>query len=181
MQKPEPSAPPAAPPAPPASVAGAHPAVPPAPPKPVATRTLTTEPVPEPAPDVTMRMITSEVEENIPYPDAPPPPIEPGSPFGAAPPRESAGAPEALTRTQPAYPIAARAVGAEGQVRLRLSVLPDGRVDRAAVVDCSRPGVGFEAAAIEAVKQWRYVPAPKATSPRIVVVAIQFKKQDARP
>lgn len=141
---------------------------------------LSLEPVPEPAPNVTMRMISSEVEAYIPYPDAPPPPIEPGPPSAAAPPRDES-TPRLVARSQPAYPVAARSVGAEGQVRLRVSVLPDGRVDRAAVVDCSRLGVGFEAAAVEAVKRWRYEPAPQSTAPRSVTVTIQFKKQDGRP
>jgi protein TonB len=179
---PPPSAPPATPPAARASGVAAVPAAAARPlQKQAARRPLSTEPVPEPAPDVTMRMITSEVEENIPYPDAPPPPIEPGSPFASAPQREDAGAPELISRSQPVYPVAARAVGVEGQVRLRLSVLSDGRVDRAAVVDCSRPGVGFEAAAVEAVKRWRYAPASPSTAPRTVIVTMQFRKQDARP
>jgi len=147
----------------------------------VHARPLSTEPVPEPAPDVSMRMIASEMQANIPYPDAPPPPLEPGPPFAApAPPRE-ASVPQVILRSQPVYPIAARSLGAEGQVRLRVSVLPDGRVDQASVLDCSRPGVGFEAAALDAVKGWRYDAAPPATSLRSATVTIQFKKQGARP
>lgn len=142
---------------------------------------LSLEPVPEPAPNVTMRMISSEVEAYIPYPDAPPPPIEPGPPSAAAAPPRNGGMPRLVAGSQPVYPVAARSVGAEGQVRLRVSVLPDGRVEGASVVDCSRPGVGFEAAAVAAVKRWRYEPAPQSTSPRSVSVTIQFKKQDGRP
>ena len=170
---------PAAAPASDVAVAPARPAPPP--PRPVVRRAVLTEPVPEPAPELTMRMITSEVEENIPYPDATPPPLEPGSPYAAGAERQDDRGPQAIAQYRPVYPVAARTVGAEGQVKLRVSVLPDGRVDRASVLDCSRPGVGFEAAAADAVKRWRYAPAPQATAPRIAIVTIQFKKEDARP
>ena len=155
------------------------PGTPPAPP--ARARTLSTEPVPEPAPDVTMRLIASEVQAHIPYPDAPPPPMEPGPSFGAAASPRDDGAPRVVARTRPVYPVAARSVSAEGKVTLQVFVLPDGRVDRASVLDCSRPGVGFEAAAVQAVKRWRYEPAPQATSARSATVTIDFKKEDGRP
>jgi protein TonB len=174
-------------PAPVAAAKGGDPVLPPtpaaetAPAPPARALTLSTEPVPEPAPDVTMRLIASEVQAHIPYPDAPPPPMEPGPSFGAqASPRDD-GAPRVVARTRPVYPVAARSVSAEGMVTLRVFVLPDGRVERASVLDCSRPGVGFEAAAVQAVKRWRYEPAPQATSARSATVTIDFKKEDGRP
>lgn len=147
---------------------------------PVVLRPLSTEPVPEPAPDISIRLRASQVEANIPYPDAPPPPIEPAPPVASVA-RSDESVPRLVTRFHPVYPVAARSVGAEGQVRLRVSVLPDGSVERASVVDCSRPGVGFEAAAVDAVKRWRYEPAPQATTQRSVTVTVQFKTEGGRP
>ena len=63
------------------------------------------------------------------------------------------------TQKQPVYPPAARDARYTGSVLIEMKVLKDGSVGDAKVVACSRPKVGFEDAAIAAVRQWRFVPA----------------------
>lgn len=57
----------------------------------------------------------------------------------------------------PTYPAAAKAGGVEGYVELVYDVAEDGTVQDVDVVAAEPPGV-FEAAAVEAVKAWRYKP-----------------------
>jgi protein TonB len=63
------------------------------------------------------------------------------------------------TRVMPRYPGAARAVRVEGTVVLRGVVRRDGTVDSLEVLRSPAPGLGFETAAIAAVRQWRFHPA----------------------
>lgn len=56
-----------------------------------------------------------------------------------------------------AYPPAARDAGIEGQVTVRYVVTAAGRVARAAVLAAEPPGV-FDAAALAAVRSWRFRP-----------------------
>ncbi len=149
--------------------------------RPPITRALTIEPVPEPPPELAMSAIAAAVEAIIPDPDGPPPSLDPGPPAGAVPAAEPEPAPSAIERVSPHYPEFARSLKAEGRVTLRLSVLPDGSVGDAAVEECTRRGVGFEAAALNAVKRWRYEPEPLRSRPRTVVVTIHFRQQDQRP
>ena len=63
-----------------------------------------------------------------------------------------------LTRTHttaPAWPQSA--VGVEGWVLLRFTVLPNGTVTDVQVQESSPAGV-FEASAVEALRQWKYEP-----------------------
>jgi len=71
------------------------------------------------------------------------------------------GAPRRIpgTGTHPRFPDEARRLSATGAVILRLTVQEDGSVWDAAVVHCNEPGVGFEQAALDAVRQWGYEPA----------------------
>jgi protein TonB len=146
-----------------------------------APRALSTEPVPEPAPELGLSTIPVDVEAIIPNPDAPPPALELGPPSGAVPAGPPDAAPALVEQVPPAYPAAARALRAEGRVMLRLAVLPDGSVGRATVEDCSRRGLGFEAAALDAVKRWRYEPVPPWSGVRRVSVTVQFQNQEGRP
>jgi protein TonB len=148
---------------------------------PKAMRALSTEPVPEPAPELALNAISADVEAIIPNPD----PIPTSPDFGpssrtvvVAPPQKN---PALLESVPPVYPVAARALRAEARVTLRLAVLPDGSVGRASVEQCTRSGLGFEAAALEAVKRWRYEPAPPASGARRVMVEIHFQQEEARP
>lgn len=146
-----------------------------------AVHTLAAEPVPEPAPDVALTKISAEVEAIIPNPDTPPPSLELGPPSGAFPTTVPDAALSPVERVSPVYPIAARALRAEGDVTLRLAVLPDGSVGRATVEECSRPGLGFEAAAVDAVKRWKYEPAPPQSGSRRLIVTIRFQRHEQRP
>lgn len=106
---------------------------------------------------------------------SPPPPPTP------IPPRISPGrtAARLIRHTAPHYPAEARREGQEGLVRLRLAVGTDGRVKTAEVVASS----GFpllDAAALAAVREWRYEPAredgrPVAEERR---VAVEFQLED---
>jgi TonB family protein len=139
------------------------------------------EPIVEPDSESILR-ISAEVEALIPDPD-PPPPVDFGPPLGIAQIPTDAPAsqsPPLVQQVRPVYPPVARNLNAEGHVTLRVSVEPDGSVGSAAVEDCSRPGVGFEAAALASVKKWRYAPAP-GQPVRTVVVTIHFKQPQAQP
>ena len=60
---------------------------------------------------------------------------------------------------EPTYPRVALKGELGGRVLLQAVVLRDGTVAEVSVLSSSRPGYGFEEAAIEAVKQWRFRPA----------------------
>ncbi len=144
-------------------------------------RALTTEPVPEPPPELALNAISADVEAIIPNPDTPPPSLELGPPSGVLPAGPPDAVPTLVESVPPVYPVAARSLRAEGSVTLRLAVLPDGSVGRAIVEQCSRRGLGFEAAALAAVKRWRYEPAPLQSGPRTVSATIHFQSQEVRP
>jgi len=139
------------------------------------------DPVPEPAPEVRATAAPADVEPVIPWPDPPPSSLEPANPSRAGAVDPDDAVPALLTRVTPAFPLAARALGAEGQVTLRLAVLPDGRVGEATVETCTRPGLGFETAAVEAVRQWRYETARYQDGSRTVIVTVEFKRQAGAP
>jgi len=62
------------------------------------------------------------------------------------------------TRVEPEYPELARVARVEASVVLQAVIRDDGTVGDLVVLRCSRPNMGFEQAAIEAVQQWRYKP-----------------------
>lgn len=66
--------------------------------------------------------------------------------------------PEVQSRVQPVYPDRARKKGVSGSVQLSLLVGVDGAVRDAKVLQSSPPEI-FDAAALEAVRQWRFSPA----------------------
>ncbi|HZN53698.1 MAG TPA: energy transducer TonB [Candidatus Polarisedimenticolaceae bacterium] len=142
-----------------------------------ASRDAAAEPVPEPAPSLSIADLPLDADAVIPAPDEPPPFPEPGPPPGLAP----ATPPALLRRASPVFPTAAKAIGASGRVTLRLDVSPDGSVESAAVLECTRPRLGFEASALDAVRQWRYEADPTRTGTRAVVVRIDFRRQDTAP
>ena len=144
-------------------------------------RAIKTEPVPEPAPEIALNTIPADIEAVIPNPDSPPPPAELGPPSRVPPPTPQDPQPDLIEQVPPVYPLAAQRLRAEGRVTLRLAVLPDGRVGGATVLDCTRKGLGFEAAALEAVKRWRYEPAPLQAGARKVVVRVHFQQQERLP
>jgi TonB family protein len=58
-------------------------------------------------------------------------------------------------------------------VTLRVQVKRDGRVGDVDVVDTTRKGMGFEQAAVEAVKKWLYTPATRNGTPEDAVVTVR--------
>ena len=63
------------------------------------------------------------------------------------------------SRVLPHYPKEARRDGLEATVVLQALVLVNGTIEELTVVRCTTPDSGFEKAAIDAVRQWRYEPA----------------------
>jgi len=84
--------------------------------------------------------------------------------------------PRALAQIQPMYPPAARQAGLEGEVRVRFVVARDGSVTDVEVLS-STPGTLFNAAVLQAVRQWRFEPATRAGEPAAVRVetSLQFR------
>jgi TonB family protein len=62
------------------------------------------------------------------------------------------------TQKQPEFPPAAWDARYTGAVLLELTVLEDGTVGDVEVIRCTHPKVGFEDAAVAAVKKWRFEP-----------------------
>jgi hypothetical protein len=94
--------------------------------------------------------------------------------LGALPPPdgETITFPELLpeSRVSPAYPDAAREKKAAGIVLFDAEIRVDGSVGELAAIHVAPEGLGFEAAAAVAVKQWRYRPAQQAGVP----IAVRF-------
>ncbi len=63
------------------------------------------------------------------------------------------------SKVAPVYPELARVARLSGRVIVRAVILEDGTVGEIEVLQCNRPGVGFEEAAIDAITRWRYEPA----------------------
>ena len=180
------AAPPPAPPPPPSPPDSATVQVTPPPPQPPNSsrriaHAFAVEPVPEPPPDLMISVISADFDAIIPNPDAPPPAEDIGPPARAPAAAPVEATPTLVESQPPVYPVAARSLRVEGRVTLRLSVLPDGTVSGATVEECTRPGLGFEAAALAAVKKWRYEAVPLQIGARRVVVSVHFQQQEPRP
>ena len=79
------------------------------------------------------------------------------------------------TQKQPVYPPAALDARFSGNVLLEMTVLKDGTVGEVKVIECNRPKVGFEDAAVRAVKQWRFDPGTENDQPIEVVTRLKLK------
>ena len=66
--------------------------------------------------------------------------------------------PKLLSGHFPAYPAVARRNKVQGWVEVQIVLERNGRVRSATSEYCSEPGVGFEDAAIYAVKKWKFAP-----------------------
>ncbi len=86
------------------------------------------------------------------------------------------------TRVQPKYPEMARAWRIEGSVTLQAVIGTGGSVERLEVLQCDRQNLGFEEAALAAVRQWRYEPAIQNGQPVAVysTVFVEFKLDSSR-
>jgi len=117
------------------------------------------EPIREPEPEILPPPLPPDVEFLIGIPDAPPPPPGPAGPLIAG--AGDVTMPELIpeTKVRPEYPELARVARLEGNVILQAVIHGDGSVGDLKVLRCTQVELGFEEAAVEAVRQWKYVPA----------------------
>jgi periplasmic protein TonB len=105
----------------------------------------------------------------------PPPPLPAPPPAKPAPVRIGGQikAPALITRVDPVYPALAQAAQLEGIVILEATVGETGRVESVKVLRSVGP---LDAAAVEAVKQWRYSPLRLNDRPTsfVLTVTVQF-------
>lgn len=82
----------------------------------------------------------------------------------------------ALNNPKPPYPLAARRLGVEGRVVLRVHVLADGRSAEVRIVRSSGHAL-LDESALSTVRRWRFVPATRAGTPvaASVDVPISFR------
>jgi len=73
--------------------------------------------------------------------------------------------PKNLHRVTPEFPVDMRARHKRGRVVVHAKVLKDGETEILDVFDSDAPYCGFEEAAFQAIRQWRYAPAMKGTEP----------------
>ena len=152
---------------------------------------VTTPPRPQPprAPSHPVAAPPPTAPQPAPEPAPAPRPAEPVAPL-AAPAAPPAGAPPQpapppmvqprfdaayLDNPRPAYPGVSRRLGEEGEVRLRVQVDPAGLAQQVEI----QQGSGYprlDQAALETVRQWRFVPARQGDQPVAawVIVPIQF-------
>ena len=67
--------------------------------------------------------------------------------------------PRVVRKKTPRYPEPAQSRRVEAELVLQVMVRADGTVGETCVLDNNSPGMGFEDAAVEAIKKWRYEPA----------------------
>jgi TonB family protein len=83
------------------------------------------------------------------------------------------------SKVPPSYPEQAREELLEASVIMQAIVREDGTIGDLEILECTRLGMGFEDAAIEAVRQWRYEPALLDDQPVDVyfTVVVSFRLQ----
>lgn len=117
--------------------------------EPVRTETPRPEPQPAPVSTPVPAPAPSPVVSEVPKPAPAPPPLPVTQPrFNA----------DYLNNPKPAYPSISRRMGEEGEVRLRVHVDPAGNAQQIEIYRSS----GFprlDQAALDTVKQWRFIPA----------------------
>jgi protein TonB len=113
------------------------------------------EPIREPEPEIEPEPLPPDAEIFIGVPEPPPPtgPVLAGVDGVTNPER----IPESYIK--PVYPELARKARIETKLILQAVIHKDGSVGEIDVLQCKRPGLGFEEEAISAVSQWRYKPA----------------------
>jgi protein TonB len=113
--------------------------------------------------------------------EGPPPPPQEGPPqiAKAAPPSEEVGIliqPKYLRTPKPSYPHEARRRGYQGEVMLRVEVLPSGHVGQIELKKSSGHEI-LDRSALTTIKEWTFVPARKGEKsvPLWVNIPIKFK------
>lgn len=117
-------------------------------------------PEPPPPTPVVTRAAPAESAPAVAAPAVAPPPPPPVAPKVVAAPTTTVPRFDAayLTNPKPAYPAYARRRGEEGTVRLKVLVTADGRASKVELDQSSGFGA-LDRAALEAVQDWRFVPA----------------------
>lgn len=179
--EPPPPPPSEPPPPPPAEAPPTAPAPEPPRPKPPTPRRLAPAPAAKSAPagpappvaDLGDFELTGQGDGTVPVPSPQPAPRaapETRAPRTLAAPRpkvadcaEPASKPRPTETPLPVYPEAARQAGVEGRARVEIEVEADGSVGRVKVLES--PGHGMDAAAIAAVKRWRFTPGQRCGKP----------------
>jgi periplasmic protein TonB len=84
-----------------------------------------------------------------------------------------------LKNPAPSYPLAARRAGEQGTVTLRVRVTREGLPDRVGVEKTSG-SPRLDAAALDAVRSWRFVPAQRGATPieSWILVPVVFRLED---
>ena len=140
-------------------------------------------PAPVPAPAAAQTSAQAATPAAAPLavqPSAPTPAAEPGMPAIAR--NTDANYKAAyLNNPRPAYPLLAIRQGAQGQVLLLVEVLPDGRAGRIELEKFSGHAM-LDAAAINAVRAWRFTPARKdgLLTTQTVRIPIHFNLKEER-
>jgi TonB family protein len=83
-------------------------------------------------------------------------------------------APRVTREVKPKYTREAMAAQIEGEVWMRVVVLPDGRVGAVRVLRSLDPDYGLDAEAIAAARQWRFTPGTRDGAPVSVVVTLEL-------
>ncbi len=137
----------------------------PIPPTPTPAPTPTPEPTPEPTPTAAP---VAPAATPTPIPPTPTPTPIPPTPTPTVqegdivkPGGPGVVLPSIIKRTTPSYPKMALKMRSEGTVTLEILIGTDGTIEKIKMLSCSRPGVGFERAAEDAVRKWTYKPATK--------------------
>jgi TonB family protein len=130
----------------------------PIPPTPTPTETPVPTEVPTATPTQAPPTPTRVPATATPIPPTPTPPVREGEVVGPGP---NVTGPVAVKQVEPQYPPAALRLRISGEVQLQVLVGPDGAVEDLRILKVSHPGVGFEKASEEAVRQWRFRPATK--------------------
>lgn len=133
-----------------------EPPPPPPPPEPAPPKTKPPPPKPKPPeeppqPDEPPKL----PEPKPPEPEPPAPPPKPEPPPPDLPPPDKKAPP--VKKVPAVYPKDALTQGQEGQVRVRLTVSPAGKVIRQEVIESTPPGI-FDYSALKATKQYVFPP-----------------------
>jgi protein TonB len=122
----------------------------------------------------TMSMVSAEVPVPIDSNSATSAPAQPaissniaGNPRGSNK-RGGVIPPSVLSKTEPAYPHAARQAMMQGTVVLKIQILENGRPGTVSVLRSSGHDI-LDEAALTAVQQWRFTPAKDRDSGRTVI------------
>lgn len=180
--EPTPPAPPPPPPPPEKKVTPPPPK--PTPPKPVkppppkVVKPLVPKPQPKPVaepPPREVAPVTPPPPVVAPVREAPPPKAEP-KPVEEPPVTQASFKADYLHNPKPEYPAAAKQRGWEGTVRLRVKVSASGAAEQVDIQQSSGYDL-LDDAALEAVRQWRFVPAKRGDTPiaSSVVVPLVFR------